>query len=428
MRAASDCATSIDTGVHEQHKPGVADVSLIIPATDVSNPELSIVVPALDEEITIGGFVDWCKEGIAAAGVTAEILIIDSSSDRTAEIAVAHGARVLKTAKRGLGRAYIDAISHIRGRYVLMGDADCTYDFRDIRGFVEKFRAGYEFIMGSRFAGSIEKGAMPPLHRYFGNPLTTFLLNFVFGTKFEDIHCGMRGLTMDGLQRLGLTSQGWEYASEMIVKAHQIKLRTAQVPVRFLKDQKGRLSHLKRSGWITPWRAGWHTLKIILMYGSARVIQPISLVLSIPSILLLLILANGPVPIFGIRLSLYTMLLAMTCLIVGLTLSGISLLSICINDRVGYHIAYWNEKFSFTRSMIICLSLFALGFVLCSLFLIKYVLSTYIVTDDLVRLGHLSILGLTMIIASVLTAGFAIILQALVDRLRISESAQQTRL
>ena len=428
MRAASDCVTSIDTGVYQQDVSEAGDTSLIVPATDVPNPELSIVVPALNEEITIGRFVDWCKEGIAAAGIQAEILIVDSSSDRTAEIAVAHGARVLKTAKRGLGRAYIDAISYIRGRYVLMGDADCTYDFRDIRRFVEKFRAGYEFIMGSRFAGSIEEGAMPALHRYFGTPLTTFLLNFVFGTKFEDIHCGMRGLTRDGLQRIGLTSQGWEYASEMIVKAHQIKLKTTQVPVRFLKDQKGRLSHLKRSGWITPWRAGWHTLKIILMYGSARIIQPISLALSIPSILLLLILANGPVPIFGVRLSLYTMLLAMTCLILGVTLSGISILSICINDRIGYHIAYWNGKFGFTRSMTICLSLFVLGFLLCSLFLIQYVLSGFIVTDDLVRLGHLSIVGLTMIIVSVLAAGFAIILQALVDRLRISESVQRSRL
>src|SRR5207247_4117486 len=124
------------------------------------NPELSIVIPALDEELTIGQFVDWCKEGIFAAGIRAEILIIDSSKDRTAEIAVAHGARVLKTAKRGLGRAYIDAIPHIRGRFVIMGDADCTYDFRELNGFIEKIRAGYEFIMGSRFAGTIEDGAM----------------------------------------------------------------------------------------------------------------------------------------------------------------------------------------------------------------------------------------------------------------------------
>jgi glycosyltransferase involved in cell wall biosynthesis len=109
------------------------EVRLLVPSNDIQNPELSIVIPALNEEITIGLFVDWCKQGIAAAKVDAEILIIDSSNDHTAEIAVEHGARVLKTPKRGLGRAYIDAISVIRGRYVLMGDADCTYDFRDGR-------------------------------------------------------------------------------------------------------------------------------------------------------------------------------------------------------------------------------------------------------------------------------------------------------
>src|SRR5438045_9568707 len=155
---------------------GPRDVQLIIPANDVPLSEFSIVVPALDEEITIGQFVDWCMLGIAAAGIQGEVLIIDSSSDRTAEIAVAHGARVLKTPKRGLGRAYIDAIPYIRGRYVLMGDADCTYDFRDIGLFVTQFRSGAEFIMGSRFKGGIEDGAMPPLHRYFGTPLTTFIL------------------------------------------------------------------------------------------------------------------------------------------------------------------------------------------------------------------------------------------------------------
>src|SRR5882757_1213629 len=124
-------------------------LTLLLPENDVEDPELSIVVPALDEEITIAEFVAWCKQGIAAANIRAEILIIDSSSDRTAEIAVARGARVLKTPKRGLGRAYIDAMPYIRGRYVLMGDADCTYDFRELEPFIAAFRDGSEFVMGS---------------------------------------------------------------------------------------------------------------------------------------------------------------------------------------------------------------------------------------------------------------------------------------
>ncbi len=142
-----------------------SDVTLLVPEDDVADPELSIVIPALNEELTVGDFVDWCKEGLAEAGIAGEVLIVDSSSDATAEIALAHGARVLKTPKRGLGRAYIDALPFIRGRYVLMGDADCTYDFRELEPFVEKFREGYEFVMGSRWRGSIEPGAMPFLHQ-----------------------------------------------------------------------------------------------------------------------------------------------------------------------------------------------------------------------------------------------------------------------
>jgi glycosyltransferase involved in cell wall biosynthesis len=213
------------------------DVVLLIPERDVEEPELSIVIPAADEEVTVGDFVEWCKQGLEEAGIVGEILIVSSSRDRTAEIALQHGARVLRTPRRGLGRAYIDAIPFIRGRYVLMGDADCTYDFRQLRYFVEKFREGYEYVMGSRWRGSIQAGAMPKLHQYLGTPVTTWILNRVYGSGFSDIHCGMRGITRDALVRMDLHSQSWEYASEMILKSVHMELRTAEVPVSFLKDK-----------------------------------------------------------------------------------------------------------------------------------------------------------------------------------------------
>ena len=194
-------------------------IELLIPGGDAADPLLSIVVPALNERIAIAEFVRWCKAGLASAGIRGEILIVDSSTDDTPGIALAHGARVLRTPQRGLGRAYIDAIPYIRGKYVLMGDADCTYDFRELSGFVRQFRAGYEFIMGSRFRGGIEPHSMPALHRYFGTPVTTAILNILYSTNFSDIHCGMRGITRDALVRLDLESQSWEYASEMVLKA-----------------------------------------------------------------------------------------------------------------------------------------------------------------------------------------------------------------
>ncbi len=155
-------------------------------------------------------------------------------------MAHAAGARVLRVPKRGLGRAYVDAIPYIRGAWVLMGDADCTYDFRLLAPFAEKFQQGYEFVMGSRWQGTIEPGAMPWLHQHVGTPVTTWILNRLFSSKFSDIHCGMRGITLDALEQMNLQSDSWEYASEMVLKSVQMELRTAEVPVRFLKDQEGR--------------------------------------------------------------------------------------------------------------------------------------------------------------------------------------------
>ena len=171
---------SFEVAEHDQ------EISLLIPEDDVADPEFSIVIPALNEQLTIAEFIAWCKQGLQAAGISGEILIVDSSKDKTAEIAHANGARVLRTPKRGLGRAYMDAIPYIRGKYVIMGDCDCTYDFRELQPFAEKFRNGAEFVMGSRFQGYIEPGSMPPLHRYLGTPVTTWILNVIFSSHIGE--------------------------------------------------------------------------------------------------------------------------------------------------------------------------------------------------------------------------------------------------
>jgi glycosyltransferase involved in cell wall biosynthesis len=285
---------------------------------DVADPEISIVIPAMNERITIVEFLAWCREGLATAGVAGEILIVDSSTDETPQLAVAHGARVLRTPKRGLGRAYIDAIPYIRGQYVLMGDADCTYDFRDISGFVQQFRAGHEYIMGSRFRGYIESGSMPALHRYFGTPVTTWILNFLYATNFSDIHCGMRGITREALLRIELESQSWQYASEMVLKSVCLGLNTTEVPVRFLKDKEGRLSHMKRGGWLEPWRAGWINLRAMLLYGADFFLLRPGLALLVLGLMFLLPETFGPVKVGPITLSLYWSLMGLTVSVVGL--------------------------------------------------------------------------------------------------------------
>ncbi len=246
------------------------ETHLLTPVDDVSAPALTIVAPALNERLTIDTFVDWCKTGLHRARIPGEILIVDSSSDDTPERALTRGARVLRTPRRGLGRAYIDALPYVRARYVLMGDVDCTYDFRDLAPFVEALDAGYEYVIGSRFKGSIEPGAMPALHRYFGTPITTAFLNFLYGTRFSDIHCGMRAITRDALVRLQLSAQGWDYASEMMVRAASLRLRTTEVPVHFLKDMPDRQSHMKRRGWLEPWRAGLMNVRVMLAHRGER--------------------------------------------------------------------------------------------------------------------------------------------------------------
>jgi glycosyltransferase involved in cell wall biosynthesis len=280
-------------------------------------PEVSIVVPCLNEEVTVGEFVDWCFEGLVAAGVSGEVLIIDSSTDRSPEIAAERGARVITVPRRGLGRAYIDALPYVRGHILIMGDCDLTYDFRDLTGFIEAIRDGNEFVMGTRTRGQIEPGSMPALHRYFGSPATTLMFNVIYGTRFSDIHCGMRALTRQAFVRLDLESSGWEYASEMILKARRLGLRTTEVPVRFWKDREGRESHLKRGGWKTPWIAGWDSLRVMFLYAPDFFLLWPGVILTVLGIILAVALSGGPFHALGIGFDLHWMLFGVVCATLG---------------------------------------------------------------------------------------------------------------
>jgi glycosyltransferase involved in cell wall biosynthesis len=357
----------------------------------------------MNERLTIADFVDWCREGMRKAGVAAEILIVDSSTDETPRIAFDHGARVLKTPRRGLGRAYIDAVPYIRGRYVLMGDADCTYDFREFSGFVEKFRAGYEFIMGSRFKGSIEPDSMPPLHRYFGTPLTTWILNFLYRTRFSDIHCGMRGITREALLRIHLESQSWEYASEMVLKSVCLKLRTAEVPVRFLKTREGRLSHMRRAGWTEPWRAGWINLRALLVYGADFFVLRPGLALLAVGLFLMLGSALGPLRIGPVTLSLYWSL-------AGLALGIVGIQSFCLGCIVQVIYSYtaesrsrWLRLFRYTRGMLVAAGMALAGMALTLPLIARYVAEGYRLRGAFEAESRMAVFGLFL-----LTAAFTI--------------------
>jgi hypothetical protein len=387
------------------------ELRLLVPTDDVKDPEFSIVVPALNEALTIGDFIDWCKEGLAKAKITGEILIVDSSTDDTAALAVARGARVLRTPKRGLGRAYIDSLPFIRGKYVIMGDCDCTYDFRDLEPFATKFRQGTEFIMGSRFRGYIEPGSMPPLHRYLGTPVTTWVLNVIFTSHFSDIHCGMRGMTRAALERMGLRSQSWEYASEMVLKSVHMGLKTDEVPIRFLKDREGRLSHHKRSGWFSPWAAAWINLRAMFVYGAAFFLYRPGLVLATLGFALTLPLSLGPVAVGPIVFSLHWMLFGLTLATLGLQCVYMGILAQILFDYSGDITKKWFARFPYTRTVGAAAALFVVGFGLGGALIANYVRHDFLLAT-VSPLNHLGVVGLLLMITGFTTFTFTLLLHS----------------
>ncbi|MDX6621783.1 MAG: hypothetical protein QOK36_4169 [Gaiellales bacterium] len=379
----------------------------INPVPDQLGPgSVSIVVPCMNEEVTIGEFVDWALEGLRVAGVEGEVLIVDSSSDRSPEIAREHGATVLCVPKRGLGRAYIDAIPHIRGEWVVMGDCDLTYDFRVLEPFLARLRAGDEFVMGTRTRGSIAPGAMPRLHRYFGSPATTWIFNRIYGTRFSDIHCGMRAMTTDALKRMHLRANGWEYASEMILKAKRLGFVTSEVPVHFYADREGRESHLKRSNWTAPWIAGWSSLRVMFLYSPDFFTITPGLILFVLGALMTTALASGPITVAGVGLNLHWMMLGMV-----ITKLGIGALQLGELARVHYDFdprfsATMLQRLSYDRGVLGSLLLGAVGLVPNVLLLVDWLQHGL----HLRSLDYSAVFGLTLMVLAFQLFTFTLLL------------------
>jgi glycosyltransferase involved in cell wall biosynthesis len=375
----------------------------------VAAVEVSLVVPCLNEELTIGEFVDWCLEGLAKAGVSGEVLIVDSSTDRSPEIASEHGARVIAVPRRGLGRAYIDAIPHVRGEIAILGDCDLTYDFREIRGFIDAIRDGHDFVMGTRTKGEIEPGAMPALHRYFGSPATTLMFNLIYGTRFSDIHCGMRAVTRESLERMDLESHGWEYASEMILKAHKMRMSTTEVPVRFWKDREGRESHLRRGGWKTPWIAGWNSLRVMFLYAPDFFLLRPGIVLLAFGLLVSSVLAVGPLVIFGIGFDLHWMLLGVLAATLGYSAIQLALLARVLFDFDRDLTDRLLARLSYNRGMAASALMIFAGIAPNVALFVHWVSANFRLTD----VQYSSVFGLLLTSLGFQTFGFTLLLHML---------------
>jgi len=390
--------------------PSDPELELLVPADDVADPVLSIVIPALNEALTIQDFIAWCTQGLEEAGVAGEILIVDSSTDDTPRLAVAAGARVLRTPKRGLGRAYMDAIPYIRGDWIVMGDADCTYDFRRLAPFVERFRAGDEYAMGSRWKGSIEPGAMPRLHQYFGTPFTTWILNRLYSSRFSDIHCGMRGITKEALTRMDLQSQSWEYASEMVLKSVHMDLKTSEVPVSFFKDRDGRVSHHKRMGWFSPWQAAWINLRAMFIYGSQFFVFKPGLLLLALGLLITVPLAGGPIDLGPLTFSLYWEMLGLVLTLIGLTSVLMGAVAQVLFDYTGHARRRWSRLLPYTRTVALAGGLFVAGIGLIVPLLVSYLSHDYRLGQPTDVQNHLAVTGFTAILSGFLLFAFTLLL------------------
>ena len=224
--------------------------------------ELTILMPCLNEVRTLGNCIRQAKDFLQREHIAGEVLIADNgSSDGSQALAWGLGARVIAVAERGYGAALRAGIDAAKGRFVIMGDSDESYDFGRLETFVQALRAGHDLVVGNRFKGGIRDGAMPPLHRYFGNPVLSFLGRRFFGGPLRDFHCGLRGFRRDRMLALGLITPGMEFASEMIVKSLQAQLRVIEVPTVLSKDGRDRPPHL------SAWRDGWRHLRYLLLYS-----------------------------------------------------------------------------------------------------------------------------------------------------------------
>ena len=272
-------------------------------------PKYSVVIPCRNEELTIGICIKKIQKVFEKNKIKGEIIVSDSSSDRSAEIAESLGAKVIKHNKVGYGNAYLEGFKHVKGKYIIIGDADNTYDFFEIPKFIESLKSN-DFIIGNRFKGKMEKGSMPWLHRYIGNPILSLILRILFKTKIKDTHCGFRAIKKEELDKLNLVTPGMEFASEMIIKSIKNNLKIKEIPVNYGK----RLGESK----LRSFNDGWKHLRFMLLYSPNYLFFLPGIGLFSLGFILMLILLGGPIYIGRIMVDIHSMVLGSLFSIIGL--------------------------------------------------------------------------------------------------------------
>ena len=278
----------------------------------LGTPELSIVMPCLNEAKTVGTCVTKALAWLERHDIDGEVIVADNgSTDGSRAIAARLGARVLPVASRGYGNALRAGIEAARGKFVIMGDSDDSYDFSALEGFVARLRAGYDLVLGNRFQGGIAPGAMPALHKFFGNPLLTAIGRALYGSPSQDFYCGLRGFRRDAILSLDLDAAGMEFAVEMIVKATIRNLRITEMPTRLSVDGRDRPSHLR------SWRDGWRTLRLFLLLCPRALFLYPGAVIFLVGLAGTLILLTGGIAVGSVAFAEHTMVMTAAAINIG---------------------------------------------------------------------------------------------------------------
>lgn len=286
-----------------------------VPKNSDETLELTLLMPCLDEARTVGSCVAKALRFLETHGLSGEVVVADNGSrDDSIGVAERAGARVVRVAERGYGHALAAGIRAARGRFVVMGDSDGSYDWSNVMPFLQLLRGGHDLVMGNRFRGGIERGAMPFLHRYLGNPFLTSVGRRFFGSACGDFYCGQRGFARAAALRMELRSSGMEFALEMLVKATLLGMKVAEVPITLSPDGRGRRSHLR------TWRDGWRSLRFFLLYSPRWLFLYPGLALMTVGLVLGGWLVRGPQTLFGIHLDVHTLLYCSVAVSLGFQL------------------------------------------------------------------------------------------------------------
>ena len=294
--------------------------------------EVSIVMPCLNEAETVARCIQKAQRAAAGLGLRAEVVVADNgSTDGSAVIARELGARVVEVPRKGYGSALIGGVEASQGEFVVMGDADDSYDFGEIGPFIDRLRAGDDLVVGNRFTGRIEPGAMPWLHRWLGNPVLSNLTRAFFHTPVGDTHCGLRAFRKDAFERMQLRATGMEFASEMVIKASLKGMRISEVPVVLHPDGRSRPPHLR------TWRDGWRHLRFMLLFSPRWLFLYPGLALFAAGVVLSAALLPGPLRIGGVRLDVHTLLVAGFLALLGYQLVLFAVFTKIFAVREGFH-------------------------------------------------------------------------------------------